>query len=99
MGIGSGSITHLGDNLFVNTFNLEEYGELVRAGVTPLLGKTDLPRRDLMRYKFLLQLYSLRFDKHEFDATSRRVGGARGCPWRWPSCAPTGRLPPTTLTS
>ena len=66
-GIGSGSITHLGDNLFVNTFNLEEYGELVRAGATPLLGKTDLPRRDLMRYKFLLQLYSLRFDKHEFE--------------------------------
>ena len=67
VGIGSGSITHLGDNLFVNTFNLEEYGELVGAGVTPLLGKTDLPRRDLMRYKFLLQLYSLRFDKHEFE--------------------------------
>lgn len=67
VGIGSGSITHLGDNLFVNTFNLEEYGELVRAGATPLLGKTDLPRRDLMRYKFLLQLYSLRFDKHEFE--------------------------------
>ena len=38
VGIGSGSITHLGDNLFVNTFNLEEYGELVRAGATPLLG-------------------------------------------------------------
>ena len=67
VGIGSGSITHLGDNLFVNTFNLKEYGELVRAGATPLLGKTDLPRRDLMRYKFLLQLYSLRFDKHEFE--------------------------------
>ena len=65
--IGSGGITYLGDNLFVNTFNLEEYGELVRAGATPLLGKTDLPRRDLMRYKFLLQLYSLRFDKHEFE--------------------------------
>ena len=41
--------------------------EEVHAGVTPLLGKTDLPRRDLMRYKFLLQLYSLRFDKHEFE--------------------------------
>ena len=25
--VGSGSITHLGDNLFVNTFNLEEYAE------------------------------------------------------------------------
>ena len=57
-----------GENpFFENTFNLEEYGELVRAGATPLLGKTDLPRRDLMRYKFLLQLYSLRFDKHEFE--------------------------------
>lgn len=67
VGIGSGSITHLNDNLFVNTFNLEEYGDLVNKGVSPLLGRTDLPRRDLMRYKFLLQLYSLRFDKHEFE--------------------------------
>lgn len=64
-------------NLFVNTFNLEEYGELVRAGATPLLGKTDLPRRDLMRYKFLLQLYSLRFDKQRIRARFRRVRGAR----------------------
>ena len=65
--MGSGSITHLGDNLFVNTFNLEEYADIVGQGRLPLLGCTDLPRRDLMRYKFLLQLYSLRFDKHEFE--------------------------------
>ena len=67
VGVGSGSITHLGDNLFVNTFNLEEYADIVGQGRLPLLGCTDLPRRDLMRYKFLLQLYSLRFDKHEFE--------------------------------
>ena len=66
VGVGSGSITHLGDNLFVNTFNLEEYARIVGEGRLPLMGCTDLPRRDLMRYKFLLQLYSLRFDKREF---------------------------------
>ncbi len=54
MGVGSGSITHLGDNLFVNTFNLEEYAQIVGEGRLPLMGCTDLPRRDLMRYKFLL---------------------------------------------
>ncbi len=67
VGIGSGSITHLGDNLFVNTFDLEEYADIVNAGRLPLMGCTDLPVRDLMRYKFLLPLYSLRFDKHEFE--------------------------------
>jgi coproporphyrinogen III oxidase-like Fe-S oxidoreductase len=67
VGIGAGSITHLGDNLFVNTFDLEEYAAQVEAGHMPLMGKTDLPKRDLMRYKFLLQLYALRFSKEEFQ--------------------------------
>ena len=35
VGVGSGSITHLGDNLFVNTFNLEEYADIVGQGLRP----------------------------------------------------------------
>ena len=68
VGIGSGSITHLGGDLYVNSFGLNEYRAAVEAGRLPLLGKTALSRHDLMRYRFLLQLYALRFDKRQFRA-------------------------------
>lgn len=66
VGVGSGSITHLGGDLYVNSFGLGEYRTAIAEGRLPLLGKTALSRRDLMRYRFLLQLYGLRFDKRQF---------------------------------
>ena len=66
VGIGSGSITHLDHTLFVNTFDLKEYGRQLDEGEAPLMGQATISRRDMMRYKFLLQLYALRFDKREF---------------------------------
>lgn len=68
VGIGSGSITHLGGNLYVNSFGLGEYRAAIAEGRLPLFGKTALSRHDLMRYRFLLQLYGLRFDKRAFAA-------------------------------
>ncbi|MDE8703158.1 coproporphyrinogen III oxidase family protein [Adlercreutzia equolifaciens] len=67
VGIGSGSITHLDHRLLVNTFDLKEYGRQLAEDQAPLLGQAVISRRDMMRYKFLLQLYALRFDKHEFE--------------------------------
>ena len=64
--IGSGSITHLGNNLYVNTFSIREYNELINSGRMSIVGKTTLSRRNLMRYRFLIGLYRLRFDKNEF---------------------------------
>ncbi len=64
--IGSGSITHLGSNLYVNTFSISEYNDRIASGAMSIMGKTELPKRDLMRYRFLLDLYKLRLDKREF---------------------------------
>lgn len=77
--IGSGSITHLGDCLYVNNFSIEAYERCIAEGRMPLMGKTRLPQRDLMRYRFLLKLYSLRLDK---DAFKRDFGVSveRGLP-------------------
>lgn len=64
--IGSGSITHLGDCLYVNTFSLQEYDEMIGADRMSIMGKAMLSRHDLMRYHFLLNLYRLRLDKRAF---------------------------------
>ncbi len=64
--IGSGSITHLGGTIYVNTFSISEYNEKIAAGYMPLMGKSVVRKDDLMRYRFLLDLYKLRLDKHRF---------------------------------
>ncbi len=65
--IGSGSITHLDGSLYVNNFSIREYNEAIAKGHMPIMGKTVLSRPDLMRYRFLLQLYGLRLDKRQFE--------------------------------
>ncbi|WP_139653281.1 coproporphyrinogen III oxidase family protein [Raoultibacter phocaeensis] len=64
--IGSGAITHLNGDLYVNTFSISEYNEAIRNGRMSLMGKSHMSKKDLMRYRFLLRLYSLRLDKREF---------------------------------
>lgn len=64
--IGSGAITHLDGCLYVNTFSIAEYNAAIADGHMSIMGKTRLGKRDLMRYHFLLQLYSLRLDKQLF---------------------------------
>lgn len=66
--IGSGSIAYLGDNLYVNTFSVNEYNTYVEAGRAPIMGKTRFSKRDRMRYRFMMQLFGLRLDKHQFKA-------------------------------
>lgn len=64
--IGSGAITHLNGCLYVNNFSISEYNTAIENGRMSLMGKTALSRTDLMRYRFLLQLYRLRLDKKQF---------------------------------
>ena len=61
--IGSGGITYLGDNLFVNTFSVNDYNAAIAAGRMSLMGKTTFSKRDRMRYRFMMQLFGLRLDK------------------------------------
>ena len=64
--IGSGGITYLGSNLYVNTFSVKEYNEAIESGRMSLMGKTTFSLRDRMRYRFMMQLFGLKLDKQEF---------------------------------
>ena len=65
--IGSGGITYLGENLYVNTFSVREYNEAIEAGHMSMMGKTTFSLRDRMRYRFMMQLFGLRLDKRQFE--------------------------------
>ena len=65
--IGSGSVTHLNGNIYVNTFGLREYNDCIAQGRMSVMGKCKVGKRDLMRYRLMLQLHSLRLDKREFQ--------------------------------
>ena len=65
--IGSGGITYLGENLFVNTFSVEQYNQAIEAGHMSLMGKTTFNKHDRMRYRFLMQLFGLRLDKVQWE--------------------------------
>ena len=64
--IGSGGITYLGSNLYVNTFSVREYNEAIEAGRMSMMGQTTFSLRDRMRYRFMMQLFGLRLDKRKF---------------------------------
>ncbi|MCL2339358.1 MAG: coproporphyrinogen dehydrogenase, partial [Actinomycetia bacterium] len=61
--IGAGGLSYLDGSLYVNTFSLREYHELVQSGRMSLRGKTRFSRADRMRYRFMMQLFGLRLDK------------------------------------
>ncbi len=64
--IGSGGITYLGENLYVNTFSVKDYNALIESGRMSMMGKTMFSKRDRMRYRFMMQLFGLRLDKKQF---------------------------------
>ncbi|MEC4175200.1 coproporphyrinogen III oxidase family protein [Adlercreutzia sp. R7] len=65
--IGSGGITYLGQNLYVNTFSVREYNEAIEGGRMSMMGKTTFSLHDRMRYRFMMQLFGLRLDKRQFE--------------------------------
>ncbi len=65
--IGSGGITYLGSNLYVNTFSVREYNAAIEDGRMSMMGKTTFGLRDRMRYRFMMQLFGLRLDKRQFQ--------------------------------
>ncbi len=64
--IGSGGITYLGSNLYVNTFSVVDYNAAIDAGRMSIMGRTTFSVRDRMRYRFMMQLFGLRLDKKKF---------------------------------
>ena len=64
--IGSGGITYLGKQLYVNTFSVREYNDAIESGRMSLMGTTTFSTHDRMRYRFMMQLFGLRLDKRQF---------------------------------
>ena len=65
--IGSGGITYLGKNLYVNTFSVNDYNAAIASDRMSLMGKTEFSKHDRMRYRFMMQLFGLRLDKRQFE--------------------------------
>jgi coproporphyrinogen III oxidase-like Fe-S oxidoreductase len=69
LGIGSGAQSFLDGRLYTNTFSLNDYARRVREG---RLSVTQVGRqysqRDMMRYRFVTDLFGLRLDKRRFMA-------------------------------
>lgn len=65
--IGSGGITYLGKNLYVNTFSVNNYNAAIASDRMSLMGKTEFSKHDRMRYRFMMQLFGLRLDKRQFE--------------------------------
>lgn len=65
--IGSGGITYLGSNLYVNTFSVRDYNAAIENGSMSMMGKTQFSLTDRMRYRFMMQLFGLHLDKREFE--------------------------------
>ena len=64
--IGSGGMSYLDGQLFVNTFSVRDYNDVVGSGRMSLMGKTAFSKRDRMRYRFMMQLFGLRLDKRQW---------------------------------
>ena len=66
VGIGSGAFSYLDGSLYVNTFSLIEYGKAIDAGRMSISASQGYGRREQMRYRFLMELFGLRFDRNRF---------------------------------
>jgi len=64
IGIGSGSFSYLNGALYVNTFSLDTYRQMVGDRKAPITGRRRFNKADQMRYRFMMDLFGLRLDKH-----------------------------------
>lgn len=69
LGIGSGAQSYLAGRLYTNTFSLADYAQRVHAGqLTVTQVGHQYSTRDMMRYRFVTDLFGLRLDKRRFVA-------------------------------
>ncbi len=66
--IGSGAMSYLEGNLYVNTFSLKQYGEKIELGMLSAMGENRFLKTDRMRYRFLMQLFGLKLDKKQWES-------------------------------
>jgi len=69
LGIGSGAQSFLDGRLYTNTFSLNDYAERVHSGRLSITQRgRQYTQRDMMRYRFVTDLFGLRLDKRRFIA-------------------------------
>ncbi|MCL2025022.1 MAG: coproporphyrinogen III oxidase family protein [Coriobacteriia bacterium] len=66
VGIGSGAMSYLEGKLLVNTFSLAEYGERIAQNLPGVTAQSIFSRKDLMRYRFLMDFFSGALDRTAF---------------------------------
>jgi coproporphyrinogen III oxidase-like Fe-S oxidoreductase len=79
VGIGSGSFSYLGGEIYANTFSLKSYQAAIEAGHPSVDARMELSRRDQLRYRLMMDLFGLRLDKRAF-ADRNGVSVSRGLP-------------------
>ena len=66
VGVGSGVFSYLDGKLYASTFSLKEYGERVAAGEMAITGVQPFSRHQQMRYRMMMDMFGLRFDRAAF---------------------------------
>ena len=73
IGIGSGSVSIVGGNFYVNSFSLEKYAEYIESGRLPIVGWRPLSVNEQMRYYMLTKFFGGTLEKSGFES---RFGGS-----------------------
>ena len=71
VGLGAGAFSYLDGTLYVNTFSPREYTRALDAGRMSVSAKQTYGKREQMRYRFMMELFSLRFDRTRFRENFR----------------------------
>jgi menaquinone C8-methyltransferase len=66
VGLGSGAFSFLNGSLYVNTFSLREYARRIDQGLMSVSASQKYGKREQMRYRFMMELFGLRFDRKRF---------------------------------
>ena len=69
VGLGAGAFSYLDGTLYVNTFSPREYGQAIGAGRMSVSAIQRYGEREQRRYRFMMELFSLRFDRERFKKT------------------------------
>ncbi|HCP60169.1 MAG TPA: coproporphyrinogen III oxidase family protein [Dehalococcoidia bacterium] len=62
IGIGSGSVSLVKGNFYVNAFSLEHYQELIQSGRLPIIRWRRLSESEYLRYYLLTKLFGMKVD-------------------------------------
>ena len=97
VGVGSGVFSYLDGSLYASTFSLREYDDLIAQGRMALTGVQPFSQRQQMRYRMMMDMFGLRFDRACFQAALWRTRAAAGCGWKCFSSSCLARLKELTL--